>query len=105
MSNAVLIALSKVKSLHTDIHDWVVSDVSIKNLSDDEKFKDLICCSNVCYYNITINPKDDEKWVELVDAGKSSDFHQVVLMDGTLIEPVKAAVNKATSEGGFHPIQ
>lgn len=86
-SNAVSIAVAKVKNLHPDIHDWRIENIEMKNLSRYSKSSNSNYYSNVWFYTLSIEPKDDNEFVSLIDTGKDYDELQVVFMDGTVIKP------------------
>jgi len=79
--------LVKVQELHKDIKDWVVQSILIRNLSCDPKFRGFQSCSNIWFYQIRVIPRNIRQAHELEDLGRDQNLFQVILMDGTVVEP------------------
>jgi hypothetical protein len=89
-AKAASICLAETKKHYPEIKDWMVQAIMIYSLSRDPEVRKENVPSDVWYYQIRVVPKDYQKLKDLEDAGKDTDLYQVVLMDGSIVKPVRS---------------
>jgi hypothetical protein len=67
----------------------MVQYIALHNLATNSKLADKPACQNIWYYKVSVMPKDPKVRDAFWDTGKDNDLVQVILLDGTVLVPVK----------------
>jgi hypothetical protein len=85
VDQASSLALNATKARFPDIKEWLVLTIQIRNLVLGGDEARMFAYPNVWCYEITIRPKDQEAWKQLIKNHADEAYTHVILLDGTVV--------------------